>query len=334
MPIGTKLRCDRLQVFWGPLRLRCPLRQRWLRAGLLLGVSACFTTIVHACTPGYRSLILGDNPLVYYEFEETSGTTTANSAITGSFYDGLRSGTVTVNQPSFTEGGASYDFGGGRIVVSALTRSLTEWTVSTWVNYDSRKTAGSNFLATDQNGWNNDVLLGIGPEEGNAEQVGPGNVGVIQQGAPGSIRDFAGAPLAAGEWHHIAVTGSTTSGKLSLFIDGLLAASDTDLVNGVTFNGADGIGDAKLTIGASRTDGMRPYDGLLDEVAIFDYVLTPAQITAHAAAVPEPSTYMLLGLSALAIAGYASRRRRRAQRYIPPGRKQKNLSGSFSNRGF
>ena len=57
---------------------------------------------------------------------------------------------------------------------------------------------------------------------------------------------------------------------------------------------------------------MRPYDGLLDEVAIFDYVLTPAQITAHAVAMPEPSTYVLLAFSALAMAGYASCRRRRA----------------------
>lgn len=286
-------------------------------AGLFLGICASLVPEAQAGTSGYRGLILGDSPVVYYEFEETSGTTAFNSANTGSRYDGsfnLSRGTIAVNRPSFAQGGASYDFGGGGdyggvIVTSPLANSLTEWTVSLWVSYDSSKTAGSNFLSNDQLGWNNDVLIGIGPEEGT--EVGRGQVGVVQQGAPGAERDFAGAPLTAGKWHHIAVTGSTASGKLSLFIDGVLAASDENLVNGVTFNGADGLGTASLNIGASRTDGLRPYDGLLDELAIFDHVLPPERIAAHAAAVPEPATHALLALGVLSIAGYALRRRTR-----------------------
>lgn len=250
-------------------------------------------------TLAYRTLILGDNPLVYYEFDETGGTTAANSAASGSSFNGTVNGAVTLNRPSFADGGAAYEFGGGYILVAPLTNSLTEWTVSAWVNYDSGKTTASNFLSNDQDGWNNDVLIGIGPEDGTT--VPSGSVGVVHQGSPGSTRDFAGAPLVANEWHHIAVTGSTSAGTLSVYIDGTLQASDADLVNGVTFNGADGPGTASLKIGTARTDLTRNYDGLLDELAIFDYVLTPQQITAHATAVPvpEPAGGLMLATAGL-----------------------------------
>ena len=240
-----------------------------------------------AGTTAYRAVILGDSPIVYYELDETSGTTAANSATTGGTYEGTFDtvgGPITVNQTSFPEGGTAYDFDGGFIgAASALTNSLDEWTVEAWVNYDPAKSSRSNFLSNDQGGWNNDVLIGIGPEAGN--EVSGGSVGVVQQGAPGTTRDAAGAVLAANEWHHVVLTGSTTAGELTVYIDGLFAGSDTDLVNGAIFNGADGIGAANLTIGAARPNsadaGYRPYDGLLDEVAVYDSVLNATTILAH-----------------------------------------------------
>jgi hypothetical protein len=251
-------------------------------------ITLAAATSASAGTAAYRGVILGDNPIVYYELDETSGTTAANSATTGATYTGTfntAGGPITVNQASFAQGGTAYDFGGGFVgAASALTSSLAEWTVEAWVNYDSAKTGASNFLSNDQGGWNNDVLIGVGPENGSLGVPG-GSVGVIQQGAPGSIRDAAGAPLAAGEWHHVAVTGSTSAGALRVFIDGVEVASDINLANGVTFNGADGIGTANLTVGAARPNaadgGYRPYDGLLDEVAIYDSVLDAATILAH-----------------------------------------------------
>jgi hypothetical protein len=269
---------------------------------------AIATGSASAATTAYRNLILGDNPIVYYEFDETGGTTAANSATTGATYTGTfntAGGAISVGQSSFAQGGTAYDFGGGFIgAASALTTSLPEWTVEAWVNYDSAKSSASNFLSNDQGGWNNDVLIGIGPEAGN--EVPGGSVGVVQQGSPGTTRDAAGAILGANTWHHVVLTGSTSAGEMAVYIDGVLAGSDTALVNGVTFNGADGIGTANLTIGAARPDsadpGYRPYDGLLDELAIYDSVLTPVQISAHAnAAIPEPGSTLLLALGSLVL---------------------------------
>ena len=260
-----------------------------------------------AGTASYRGAVLSDSPVAYFEFDETSGTTAVNSATTGATYDGTFNtdgGPITVNQASFGQGGTCYDFGGGFIAAaSALTSSLDEWTVEAWVNYDSAKTSASNFLSNDQGGWNDDVLFGIGAENGGFGVPG-GNVGLIQQGSPGETRDFVGSPLVADEWHHVVVTGSTAAGAITLYIDGIPAGTpDTALVNDATFNGADGIGTASLTIGAARPDslsgGYRPYDGLLDELAIYDSVLDATTILAHynTGLVPEPDTTWSLAIT-------------------------------------
>jgi len=81
-------------------------------------LAICLVGSAHSATTAYRSLILGDNPVVYYEFDETSGTTLVNSASSGATYNGsfnTTGGPLTVNQPSFALGGTAYDFDGGFI---------------------------------------------------------------------------------------------------------------------------------------------------------------------------------------------------------------------------
>ena len=84
----------------------------------------------------------------------------------------------------------------------------------------------------------------------------------------------------------------------------------------------DGVGNDRITIFSDRSGASGgSFSGeLIDEVAIFDYVLTPAQITAlwnsaHTAAaaesVPEPSTFILAALGLVGLGLLAWRRRRR-----------------------
>ena len=273
------------------------------KRSVMLCVAAvlCVASAAQAGTVAYRNTVLGDSPLVYYEFDETSGTTSANSGSSGTGNTGTINSTVTLGNATFQNGGTSYDFGGGWVSAAAIPSSLTEWTIEAWINWDSAKTTDTNFVGNDQGGWNDDVLFGIGAEGGTAG-VPASSLGLIQQGNPGSTRDFVTDPLSHSVWHHVVATGSTTNGELKLYVDGILVDTDSSLTNGITFNGAGGFGTPTLAVGASRTTvdaGQRPYDGLLDEVAIYGTVLNAATVEAHydvGILVPEPGSIMLLAL--------------------------------------
>jgi len=251
----------------------------WLPLSLL-SFALIWGSAALAGTTAYRNVVLGDAPIVYYELDETSGTTSANSGSLGTALDATintTSGTVTVGQVSFAQGGTSYNFGGGVATAAALTNSLNEWTVEAWVNYSNG--SSSNFLSNDQGGWNDDILFGIGAENNN---IPANSVGLVHQGNPGSVRETVASPLASGTWHHIVMTGSDSAGEIKLYVNGALVDTNDALTNGATFNGADGFGTgAHLTMGASRPDGLRPYGGFLDEVAVYGQVLDAATIISH-----------------------------------------------------
>jgi len=95
------------------------------------------------------------------------------------------------------------------------------------------------------------------------------------------------------EWRHVVATGSTTNGELKLYVDGVLKDTDSSLVNGITLNGAGGIGTPFIAVGAARNvvdAGYRPFDGLIDEFALYGTVLDATTVEAHydAGGVPEP----------------------------------------------
>ena len=252
-----------------------------------------------AGTSAYQDIVLGDSPLIYFQFDETSGTTAGNSGSTGAMNDGAigtDGGEVTINEPSFLNGGTSYDFGGGNVVAAALPSSLTEWSIEAWVNWDPAKTSASNIFGNDQGGWNDDVLFGIGAE-GGTMGVPENSIGLIQQGSSGTTRDFVESPMSDSEWHHVVVTASTTNSELILYVDGVEVAKEVNVNNGLTMNGGkdgdpDTIGSPFIAVGAARAvvdPGYRYFDGLIDEFAIYDTVLDAGAILIHyTAGVSDP----------------------------------------------
>ncbi|MCH1507630.1 MAG: hypothetical protein L7T84_00370 [Akkermansiaceae bacterium] len=263
--------------------LRWPL---WVCAACAVFVASTS----YAGTTSYRDAVLADNPIIYYQFDEASGTSAANSGSAGVTNDGtIQLGTVTVNQASFAQGGTAYDFGGGIVEAAALPSSLSEWTIEAWVNWNPAKTTASNIFGNDQGGWNNDVILGIGAENGGVG-VPSGSVGLVQQGAPDGPRDFVADPLTQSQWHHVVVTASTANSELILYVDGTEVDRDVSFQDGIVLNGAGGIGSPFIAIGAARNvvdAGYRSFVGLIDEFAIYGTALDAAAILNHYAASGE-----------------------------------------------
>ena len=83
------------------------------------------------------------------------------------------------------------------------------------------------------------------------------------------------------QWHHVAVVleddGSPDVAEVQLFVDGVRDADNADLAD----EPISTIEDMDVTIGQNPHNlNSRPYDGLLDEIRVYDRALTQAEIQA------------------------------------------------------
>jgi hypothetical protein len=84
----------------------------------------------------------------------------------------------------------------------------------------------------------------------------------------------SGSPVTDNNWHHITIVRDTANDKVSLYVDGDESNSSED-------NTGEFTGDDAVNIGYFN-DNVNPlkyyFNGIIDEVAIYDRALTPAQI--------------------------------------------------------
>ena len=223
-----------------------------------------------------------------YSFDAVTGTTVANGGTGGSALNGtLANGAAIVstghvgNAVSLANG-ASVDI---RNPVADLSNAAN-WTVSAWVN---TTTAGATILDKgDGTGWttgNTIFYLGDG--------TGPGAGGI-----PSGVR-YAGGFLQGstaatvvndGAWH--LVTYTDNAGSYGVYVDGVaqpLSAGNAGFAN------ADVGSIVRLgaTTNTVASDGTVNFNGRLDEVAIYNQALSPAQVAAvyaGRAVTPLPAT--------------------------------------------
>jgi len=228
----------------------------------------------------YRNAVLADNPVAYWEFDETSGSTAIDSS--GNGRHATYTGSLTLNSSTVTNLGSSVDLTGGHINVPTVGGAYANLSIEFWVNAASLGGITAIF-ATD----------GYGDTQGHINL----NPDVVQSAAPPSNpADLyaSSATIDLNTWYYVVVTKDGAGGPDAhkIYVNGIEAASGS-LVAGVHNMDNSQIG---------AWTGTRNLDGRVDEVAVYDKVLSPAQISAHyAAAVPEPSSTALLGLAGLAL---------------------------------
>jgi hypothetical protein len=104
-------------------------------------------------------------------------------------------------------------------------------------------------------------------------RLASGQSGVISGAIslPTGVRLSVDAPIALETWLHVAMV-VTAGGALELFVGGQLAASKAGAPNPLR---ADPPATARI---GCRSDGTQSFDGIVDDVRIFDRALTAAEV--------------------------------------------------------
>jgi len=236
----------------------------------------------------------------HFTFDEAVGSTTAVNSVSGAANGAIGSnvtlGATGVFGTAFTfNNDASQngivDMGNATGLFSAIAAS-GQITISVWLNWGTLSA-------------NRDSAIFLGDDTVGNRYIDIGTAGNTNSGVYGRTRDnqgtgfsdgIQGSGLSDGEWHHIAYTSNQATGEAQLYIDGVAQPLQTG-VN--TFPSVFN----NFEVGRLGRGGAGPTDafaGSIDELRIYDEVLSSAAIAALA--VPEPGVSALLGLGSLCVA--------------------------------
>jgi hypothetical protein len=224
--------------------------------------------------PGsYAAMVLADNPTAYWDLDDTGGTAyDLTGGNNGTLFGGVTTGQpgALVNEP----GNAAMSFNGsdGKIDVPwAAELNSVPFTVELW----AQATGGSGHRSplTSRADY---------PQRGYIFYEEPGDQWQAWNGQGSGWSSLGGPRAIDNEWVHLAMTYDGTEKRF--YVNGMQVAAGN-----VPFSPND---VAPLRIGAGATEGAGNYwfNGLVDEVAVYDHVLTSEQLGARyrAGAVAEP----------------------------------------------
>jgi hypothetical protein len=251
-----------------------------------------------AAQTSYSALVTARNPLAYLMLDETSGTTAADSSQSashpGTFGTGVTLGQssagAVLNTAMKTNGTATPITIAGSSEFDNI--GTGDFSVEMWFNTSNITTREDLFNHKGVNATDSD--LGIQLSSQTADRLS-----IFHSTSGFTISSTV--PVTANTWHHLALTRVGATGAETLYLDGNVIGSATDLLT-LNTNGGP------MTIGNKTSGTPRIFTGSIDEFAFYNSALTPAEVQAHIAAVPEPATLGLLATGSLALLA----RRRRA----------------------
>ncbi|NEO37071.1 MAG: filamentous hemagglutinin N-terminal domain-containing protein [Moorea sp. SIOASIH] len=216
----------------------------------------------------YQEFVLADQPVAYWRLDETTSITAVDSS--GNGFDGTYRNGVTQGVPGISGTAGEFDGNNDAVDVgiiapgSELDISNKSFTVEAWVKPDELKEQS---------------YVGIHPS--NNRNDGDGDSLYFRVTSNGSVR-FGDFPddletlnnvIEPDTWYHIVATYDQISDRNTIFVNGKRVTGNDQ----GAFEGQD----PRFLIGAWRNIGDQAFNGVIDEVAVYDKALSPESITSH-----------------------------------------------------
>ena len=221
---------------------------------------------------GFAGAVLGDGPLAWWRLNETTGTTAfdVTGAFNGSYASAAILGVAGPQPPGFsgfenTNAGTQFQFGQANsfVTVPALNFTTNAVTLITWL-YPIGNQANYSGLLMTRNG----TQAGLGYTTAN--QIG-------YTWNNNTTWNFqSGLVPPANQWSLVALVIAPAQATLYVInTNGIFSATNAIAHQTETWNGAAQIGND-----AAGGSGSRTFNGVMDEVAVFNKSLSRAALTA------------------------------------------------------
>jgi hypothetical protein len=281
------------------MTILCP--QTGIFSSLAVMLLAAFA--IPCAGQSYSELVLDANPFAYWRLDEADGETVLNNSGTETVPDATFAGDLTLNATGLADDNAAVRFEGGdgsvQIPNSEFMNIVGPWeekTIELWFSADEADTAEEQVLF-EQGGTTRGLNVYIHENE---LFVGAWNIANDGDGSPwpggADVNDpanalFLSTPIQSDTIYHVAmvVDGDPEAGSFEGTMTGYL--------NGEVFGAVSGVGimyaaSNNSSIGASTSQtffvrgnqvagATYNFLGVIDEVALYNHVLSPEVIFQH-----------------------------------------------------
>jgi hypothetical protein len=212
------------------------------------------------CVPGDSSTC--STPVSEWLFNENVGATAYDTSGNNNIALLGIGNSAPAWKPGFVGSGIEFDGTGDMVnTTNELSfSSSTSFTASAWV-----KTTGVNLgsrYVLDRTGPTNEIInLFINNSDVYFRLRGDDGVGIVSATSPSAIT--------ANKWFYLTGVRDVVTDTVNLYINGILKSTITDTTTGTN--------SPIIRIG-NHSGGVNGWDGIIDEVRIYDYARTPAQI--------------------------------------------------------
>jgi hypothetical protein len=254
-------------------------------------------SVIAAPTAPYPQAVLADNPRGYWRLNEPDDSLSdGNPGVIAHDYWGGNDGTYTnamlgqspydvATDPTdtsalFGPGPNSYAGNIQGIDFGATNGSNATFSIEAWANGTAQSISGAGIVTRG---------FGAGGEQFCIDSQSPSTgFRFFLRDSLGQARNCNSTVLPDGAWHHLVGVCNEPIGLLSFYIDGQLAATSP-----VTIGSGTKATVEPMTIGARKSASTSTtyndqFNGQVDEVAVYAYVLSPTQILNHYTAAGTP----------------------------------------------